>query len=63
MARKSKIGRPKKPANEVREIILKIRVSKIENAAFAARSKAVNGGEISTWAREVLRRECGMKPE
>jgi hypothetical protein len=55
MARKPKMGRPKKPPREVRNITLQIRLSRDEYATLA---KAATD-ELSTWARAVLLRAAG----
>lgn len=55
MARKPKIGRPKKSPRELRTLILKIRLSRDEHDALA---KAATD-ELSTWARNVLLRAVG----
>ena len=48
----SKIGRPKKPAKEVRKRVLRIRLSEIEYGELARSTDR----DLSTWAREVLLR-------
>ncbi|MCI0351200.1 MAG: hypothetical protein L0Z53_17390 [Acidobacteriales bacterium] len=55
MARKPKMGRPKKPPREVRNTILQIRLSREE---YDVLTKAATG-ELSTWARARLLRIAG----
>lgn len=55
--KKTKIGRPKKAPNEVRNIILKIRLSKDEHRDLETGAQ----GELSTWARDVLLRAASRR--
>jgi uncharacterized protein (DUF1778 family) len=54
------IGRPRKPEGEVKNNVLRIRLTPDERAQLdrAAQSR---GGETSTWAREILLREARKK--
>jgi CRISPR/Cas system-associated protein Csm6 len=47
------MARPKKPEGEVRENILRIRLTDAERAALDREAKA-RGEETSTWARRTL---------
>lgn len=47
-----RIGRPPKPAEEVRNSKLEIRLSEVELAAL----REARPDDLSTWAREVLLR-------
>ena len=47
------MGRPKKPPGEVRANVLRIRLTDSERARLD-RVAGDNGGETSSWAREML---------
>jgi len=47
------MGRPKKPEGEVRENILRIRLTEAERALLDE-AASVRAEEVSTWARERL---------
>jgi hypothetical protein len=55
MKKKRQRGRPKKSARDVRQIVLKIRLSRLEYRALDHAATV----ELSTWAREVLLRAAG----
>jgi hypothetical protein len=48
-------GRPKKPTVQAKSELLQVRVSAQEKAAFAD-AAALDGEELSTWARRLMRR-------
>ena len=53
------MARPKKPEGEVRENVLRIRLTPAERAALDG-AAAARGQEVSTWARaELLRLAAG----
>jgi hypothetical protein len=48
-------GRPPKPTVQAKSELLQIRVSATEKTAFAE-AAALDGEELSTWARRLMRR-------
>lgn len=53
-------GRPPKPVVQAKSLLLQIRVSAQEKAAFVE-SAALDGEELSTWARRLMRRAAAER--
>lgn len=51
--RKVKVGRPKLPKGEAKQIVLQSRVQLTEKAAYQRAAKS-EGKDLSTWVRETL---------
>ena len=51
--RKAKVGRPKLPKGEAKQIVLQSRVQPAEKKAYQQAAQA-EGKDLSTWVREKL---------
>ena len=51
--RKQKVGRPKLPKGEAKQIVLQSRVQEAEKKAYQRAAQA-KGKDLSTWVRETL---------
>lgn len=51
--RKPKVGRPKMPKGEAKDIVLQSRVQEIEKKAYQRAAREA-GKDLSTWIRETL---------
>jgi len=51
--RKAKVGRPKLPKGEAKQIVLQSRVQEAEKKAYQRAAQA-EGKDLSTWVRQTL---------